>query len=239
MTESPRAHRQSAAPRLHVPLPLLPDGELELPPGAARHAQVLRLQPGSALTLFNGAGGECRATVIHMGRSSARVRVGAHAAIEREATRHTHVLAGLMASERMDWLVEKATELGVASIAPVLTQHCALRPGGPHAAKKHAHWQAVAVAACEQSGRNRLPAVRPIRPLNEALADDAAAANPARASRHAAFRPRRRPERRRRSASAGRRLCARQPRPARAPRRNRAAGGTGAAFGLSALLLFR
>ena len=68
----------------------------------------------------------------------------------------------------------------VASIAPVLTQHCALRPGGPHAAKKQAHWQAVAVAACEQSGRNRLPAVRPIRPLDEALADDAAAANSAR-----------------------------------------------------------
>ena len=144
---SPDRKPQAAAPRLYVPQALPEGGELDLPPGAARHAQVLRLQPGDALTLFNGEGGECRATIIRMGRSSVQARIGAHAAIEREAARRVHLLAGLMASERMDWLVEKATELGAASLTPLLSQHCALRLSGPHAAKKHAHWQAVAALA--------------------------------------------------------------------------------------------
>ena len=144
---SPVRKPQAAAPRLYVPQALPEGGELDLPHGAARHAQVLRLQPGDALTLFNGEGGECRATIIRMGRSSVQARIGAHAAIEREAARRVHLLAGLMASERMDWLVEKATELGAASLTPLLTQHCALRLSGPHAAKKHAHWRAVAALA--------------------------------------------------------------------------------------------
>ena len=177
---SPVRKPQAAAPRLYVPQALPEGGELDLPHGAARHAQVLRLQPGDALTLFNGEGGECRATIIRMGRSSVQARIGAHAAIEREAARRVHLLAGLMVSERMDWLVEKATELGAASLTPLLSQHCALRLSGPHAAKKHAHWQAVAVAACEQSGRNRLPLIHPPRPLAEGLAGQAEAGDGAR-----------------------------------------------------------
>ena len=84
---SPVRKPQAAAPRLYVPQALPEGGELDLPHGAARHAQVLRLQPGDALTLFNGEGGECRATIIRMGRSSVQARIGAHAAIEREAAR--------------------------------------------------------------------------------------------------------------------------------------------------------
>ena len=115
-------------PRFHVPGPLTPDADLALPPGAARHVQVLRLQPGAQITLFNGEGGECLATVTAMGRSDVRVRLGEHQAIEREPLRPVRLATGVMASDRMDWLVEKATELGAAALTPVLTERCALRP---------------------------------------------------------------------------------------------------------------
>jgi len=147
-------------PRFHVPLPLAPGARLALPPGAARHAQVLRLQPGHAVTLFDGTGGEWSAQVARMGRSEVEVQVQAHHSAEREAARAVHLAVGLMAAERMDWLAEKATELGAASLQPLLTERASLRLAGERAEKKRAHWQAVAVAACEQSGRNRLLDVR-------------------------------------------------------------------------------
>ena len=147
-------------PRFHVPLALAAGARIALPPGAARHVQVLRLQPGLGITLFDGRGGEWAATIARMGRSEVEVDVGAHHAIEREAARAVHLTVGLMAAERMDWLVEKATELGGASLTPVLMARSSLRLSGERAAKKRAHWQAVAVAACEQSGRNRLLDVR-------------------------------------------------------------------------------
>jgi len=152
-------------PRFHCPALLATGAELDLPPGAARHVQVLRLQPGDAITLFHGGqgegdpGGEFDATVLKMGRSDVRVVVGAHYAIEREAPRAVHLLAGITANERMDWLVEKATELGVASITPLVAERSVLKLKGERAEKKIAHWQAVAVAACEQCGRNRVPVV--------------------------------------------------------------------------------
>lgn len=152
-------------PRFHCPVPLTTGAELDLPPGAARHVQVLRLQPGDGVTLFHGGqgadapGGEFDATVLRMGRSDVRVRVGAHRAIEREAPRAVHLLAGITANDRMDWLVEKATELGVASITPLVAERSVLKLKGERADKKIAHWQAVAVAACEQCGRNRVPVV--------------------------------------------------------------------------------
>jgi 16S rRNA (uracil1498-N3)-methyltransferase len=146
-------------PRLHCPAPLSPDWVMNLPPGPARHVQVLRLQPGATVTLFNGEGGEWDATVERMGRSEVQVRVGAHHPIEREAGRVVHLALGMPANERMDWLVEKATELGAASLQPLVCERSVLRLAGERADKKQAHWQAIAVSACEQSGRNRVPAV--------------------------------------------------------------------------------
>ena len=146
-------------PRFYCPVPLATGQELTLPAGAARHVQVLRLQPGAVITLFNGEGGEFEATVTRMGRSDVDVVVGAHQAIEREAPRGIHLLAGITANERMDWLVEKATELGVASITPLLAERSVLKLKGERADKKLAHWQGVAVAAAEQCGRNRVPLV--------------------------------------------------------------------------------
>lgn len=158
-------------PRFYSPIPLVCGAEIDLPEGAVRHAQVLRLQPGDAITLFDGGaqgqGGEFEAIVLHMGRNSVRVRIDAHLALEREAARAVHLLAGITAGERMDWLVEKATELGVASITPVAAERSVLRLKGERADKKRAHWQAVAVAACEQCGGNRVPAIHPAMTLAE------------------------------------------------------------------------
>lgn len=156
-------------PRFHCPTPLATGLALSLPAGAARHVQVLRLQPGDVITLFNGEGGEFDATVTRMGRSDVDVEIGLHRAVEREATRAVHLLAGITANERMDWLVEKATELGVASITPLVAERSVLKLKGERAEKKLAHWQGVAVAAAEQCGRNRVPLVHPAVTLNEWL----------------------------------------------------------------------
>lgn len=149
----------ASSPRFHCPLTLSTGQLLALPAGAARHVQVLRLQPGSPVTLFDGRGGEYEASIERMGRSEVEVRVGAHRAIEREPSLSVHLALGVPANERMDWLVEKATELGVASITPLLTERTVLRLSGDRAAKRQAHWHAIAAAACEQSGRNRLPVI--------------------------------------------------------------------------------
>jgi len=161
-------------PRFHCPVALATGQALSLPPGAARHVQVLRLQPGDTLTLFNGEGGEFEATVTRMGRSEVEVRVGAHQAIEREAPRAIHLLAGITANERMDWLVEKATELGVASLTPLVAERSVLKLKGERAEKKLAHWQGVAVAAAEQCGRNRVPVIHPAVTLADGLAQPSA-----------------------------------------------------------------
>jgi 16S rRNA (uracil1498-N3)-methyltransferase len=150
-------------------MPLNAGARIGLPSAAARHVQVLRMQPGDALTLFDGAGGEWAATVARMGRANVDVDIGAHAAIEREAARAVHLVVGMPANERMDWLVEKATELGVASIQPVVSARGVLRLAGERADKKTERWQALAIAACEQCGRNRVPAVHAPLPLADWL----------------------------------------------------------------------
>ncbi|KAF1022600.1 MAG: Ribosomal RNA small subunit methyltransferase E [Paracidovorax wautersii] len=152
----------AAMPRFHCPLPspeLAPGAELDLPAGAARHVQVLRLQPGAGITLFNGDGHEYEAVVTRMGRSDVAVRIAGHTAVDREIAQAVHLAVGVPANDRMDWLVEKATELGVASIWPLMTERSVLRLKGERAEKKQAHWQAIAVAACEQCGRNRVPLI--------------------------------------------------------------------------------
>jgi 16S rRNA (uracil1498-N3)-methyltransferase len=160
-------------PRLYCPIELKAGDTLSLPAGAARHVQVLRLQPGDAITLFNGTqgdqntrdagGGEFDATVTRMGRNEVEVRVGQHHPVEREAARAVHLAVGMPANDRMDWLIEKATELGVASVQPLITERSVLRLSGERADKKQAHWQSIAVAACEQCGRNRVPLVHPVK----------------------------------------------------------------------------
>lgn len=145
--------------RFYCPLPLVSGQVVDLPPTAARHVQVLRMQPGHTLTLFNGEGGEFSAEVQHMGRSDVRVVVGEHRDVECESAVQVHLAVGMPANERMDWLVEKATELGVHRITPLMTERSVIRLTGERAEKKQAHWQAVAASASEQCGRNRVPVI--------------------------------------------------------------------------------
>ena len=162
--------------RFYADLALLPGSSIILPEQAARHVQVLRFQPGDGLTLFNGQGngqpgseGEFQATVERMGRSDVQVMVGSYTATAREAGRAIHLAVCMPANDRMDWLVEKATELGVASIQPLMSERSVLRLKGERAEKKLAHWRAAAAAACEQCGRNRLPVIHEAIGLNEWL----------------------------------------------------------------------
>ena len=158
--------------RIYTDQTLAPGISISLPPVAARHVQVLRFQPGNVLTLFNGQGdveGEYSATIQSMGRSDVQVSVGNFVATQREASRTVHLAVGMPANERMDWLVEKATELGVSSIQPLMTERSVLRLSGERAEKKRLHWQGIAVAACEQCGRNRVPLIRPLASFNEWL----------------------------------------------------------------------
>jgi 16S rRNA (uracil1498-N3)-methyltransferase len=140
-------------------MPLVSGQVVDLPPTAARHVQVLRMQPGHTLTLFNGEGGEFMAEVQHMGRSEVHVLVGEHRSVECEAAVQVHLAVGMPANERMDWLVEKATELGVHRITPLMTERSVIRLTGERAEKKQMHWQAVAASASEQCGRNRVPVI--------------------------------------------------------------------------------
>jgi len=165
-------------PRFYCPVPLATGTLLDLPLDAARHVQVLRLQPGHAITLFNGAGGEWDASVTRIGRSEVQVAVGAHHAIERESARAVHLLAAISANERMDWLVEKAAELGAASLTPLLAERSVLKLKGERAGKKLTHWRAVASAACEQCGRNRVPLIHAAQSLAEWLGSAAGRAAP-------------------------------------------------------------
>ena len=156
--------------RLYVAAALQRDAEIELPAAAARHLQVRRLQPGDGLRLFDGRGGEWAATVRRMGRSEVVVRVGEFDAVEREPARRVGIALGMPANERMDFLVEKATELGVHRIVPLQCERSVLRLAGERAQRKLAHWQGIAIAAAEQCGRTRVPQLAPVQTLAAFLA---------------------------------------------------------------------
>ena len=146
-------------PRFFCSHPLQVGLSLDLPADTSRHIQVLRLQPGASITLFDGRGGEYTACILQMGRHTVAARIDSHQLIERESTVYSHVVIGMPANERMDWLVEKATELGVARITPLMTAHGVLRLNAERALKRQLHWQGIAQAACAQSGRNTLPQI--------------------------------------------------------------------------------
>jgi 16S rRNA (uracil1498-N3)-methyltransferase len=156
--------------RFYVDTPLVQGTDLALPEGAARHAMVRRVQPGQVLTLFDGSGSDWAAEVLAVTRNSVRVHVGAAQVVQRELPLPVTLALAMPANERMDTLVEKATELGVARIQPLHAERSVLRLAGERAERKRVHWQAVAQAACEQCGRAVLPVVEPVRDLGTWLA---------------------------------------------------------------------
>jgi len=146
-------------PRFFCPAPLQLGLSLDLPSETTRHIQVLRLQPGSSVTLFDGLGGEYGAFILEMTRNSVQVRIDTHEAMERESPVVSQLVIGMPANERMDWLVEKATELGVSRITPLMTAHGVLRLNPERAHKRQLHWAGIAQSACAQSGRNTVPRI--------------------------------------------------------------------------------
>lgn len=160
-----------AGPRLYCDLPLSPGAEIVLPEAAARHAvTVLRLHLGDTLTLFNGAGGEYSASLVAANKREARVRLIEFHAAERESPLAITLALGISAGERMDYSLQKATELGVTAIQPLATERSVVKLAGERADKRLQHWQHVVIAACEQCGRNRVPAVAPVQKLFAYLA---------------------------------------------------------------------
>ena len=162
--------------RFYADMALVTGQTVTLPEATARHVQVLRLQPGDAITLFNGLGngqrsieGEFEATVARMGRSDVEVTIGTYTATAREAARAIRLVVSMPANDRMDWLIEKATELGAASIQPVMSERSVLRLKAERADKKVAHWRGIATAASEQCGRNRLPLIHDVTTLSNWL----------------------------------------------------------------------
>jgi 16S rRNA (uracil1498-N3)-methyltransferase len=143
-------------PRFYCPQPLAAGLTIALPDQVAHHAWVLRLQPGTGLTLFNGDGGEYLAELAALDKKGASARVVAFAERDCELPYEITLAQALPEAAKMDWIIEKAVEMGVAAIQPLAAQRCVVRLSGERADKKLAHWQGVIVAASEQSGRNRL-----------------------------------------------------------------------------------
>lgn len=158
-------------PRFHCPLPLSPGALVELPEAVAHHAlKVLRMKNGGVLVLFDGSGGEWQATLKIGAGGTARALIGEFRDVERESPLSVTLVQALPAGDKMDWVVEKCVELGVAAIQPVAAKRSIIRLSSERMARRVAHWNAIAVAACEQCGRNRVPRVLPILDLPEYLA---------------------------------------------------------------------
>ena len=146
--------------RLYVPDRLTPGCELELDDERLRYAgRVLRLRVGDELTLFNGMGGEYAAVITEVTRRNIVVSVGAHRERDVESPLQINLVQGVSRGERMDLVVQKATELGVQRITPVLTERSVVRLGGDKSEKRRDHWAKVAQSACEQCGRNVVPMI--------------------------------------------------------------------------------
>lgn len=161
-------------PRLYVPLLLQVGTEVVLPAATSHHVcRVLRLPVGAELVLFDGNGGEFAGRLATVTRQQATVRVTAHRPGDVEASLVVRLVQGVSRGERMDYTLQKAVELGVAVIQPVISERSVVALTGERLQRRWAHWQGIVIGACEQCGRNRLPVLREPLPLADWLATDA------------------------------------------------------------------
>lgn len=152
--------------RIYLPQALSQGDEIDLPDAAFRHLiQVLRLQQGESFTVFNGEGGEFEAELIQVAKKRATVRVGLHAQANRESSLDLTLAQCVSKGDRMDYTLQKAVELGVTRIQPLLSLRSVVRMDAERWDKKLEHWLGVMVSACEQSGRTRVPKLLPVQPL--------------------------------------------------------------------------
>jgi 16S rRNA (uracil1498-N3)-methyltransferase len=153
--------RRRSLPRLYVDTPLSEGSRVKLPQSAAHHAaRVLRLKDGDTVVLFDGLGGEYEAHLVIAGRDQVSAETGERRDPERESPLRVTLLQAISSSDKMDFTIQKAVELGVAAIQPVFSAKSLVRLSGEREEKKLAHWRRIVIAACEQCGRNRLPEVR-------------------------------------------------------------------------------
>jgi 16S rRNA (uracil1498-N3)-methyltransferase len=160
-------------PRFYCAQPLPVGAIVELPEAVAHHLHVLRHGPGDELVLFNGEGGQVRARLAELGKRRASADVVAHEAVEAELPCRVMLAQGLPEGSKMDWIVEKAVELGVTAIQPLAARRSVVKLSGERADKRIAHWQGVAVSAAEQCGRNRLAEVAPVQDFGRWIAQPA------------------------------------------------------------------
>lgn len=154
------------SPRIYTPQPLTAHTTFPLNADAAHHvARVLRMQSGDSLILFNGDGSEYSATIASADKKSVHVELGAANSLDSESPLHIHLGIAISKGERMDWVIQKATELGVSQITPLQSERVEVRLHGEREEKKLTHWRAVAISACEQCARNRIPAINDVQPL--------------------------------------------------------------------------
>lgn len=155
-------------PRIYTEQTLRANESVQLETQASQHvARVLRMQVGERLVLFNGGGGQYPGTISAANKKAVVVATGDHAAIEVESKLRLHLGIAISRGERMDWIVQKATELGASSISPLLSERTEVRLKGERANRKLRHWQQVAISACEQCGRNRLPEIQSLQSLDQ------------------------------------------------------------------------
>ena len=156
--------------RIHVPGALAAGDEIVLPAQAGEHlTRVLRLDAGAPFTLFNGEGGEYAATLAPVNGKKVIARVLRHDAVERESSLDVTLLQGIARGERMDFIVQKSTELGVTRIVPVFAERSVVKVDASKGARKLEHWRSIAISACEQCGRNRVPDVAEPIALGDAV----------------------------------------------------------------------
>ena len=147
-------------PRVYSPQSISVGDCIQLEQGPARHlTSALRMTSGQQLVVFNGLGGEYSGELVEARKGAASVRIYAFKDVDRESPLPIHLAIGISRGERMDWIVQKATELGVAEITPLFSQRCEVKLTGDRLHKKNRHWQQVAISACEQSQRNSVPPV--------------------------------------------------------------------------------
>ena len=153
-------------PRFYCPEEISPGQVIELPAAIAHHAaRVLRLEQGDELILFNGGGGEYRSVIARISKNGATVVIDRHVDVERESRLTITLAQALCTGEKMDWIVQKAVELGVSDIQPLITKQSVVRLTGERGERRVNHLQKVAISACEQCGRNRVPEVLPLTSL--------------------------------------------------------------------------
>ena len=153
--------------RVFVDMPLKTGAILSLPEDAAIHlVRVLRLQEGDTCVLFNGDGNDYPASLLVANKRGVDAQVGAPRPVDNESPLRIALVQGIARGEKMDWILQKATELGVASVLPVQSDRSEVKLEAERAVKRLAHWRSVVVSACEQSGRARVPDVAVVQPLS-------------------------------------------------------------------------